>query len=55
MSEKEAARVVDLTGFSLILPHQATWHQKSVGRTNPRRQLSIQELRALLGLAREAL
>jgi hypothetical protein len=56
MSGKEAARAVDLTGLSLIFPHQATWREKSVrarelkaapvirsGQGAP--QLPVQELR----------
>jgi hypothetical protein len=29
MSGEEAARAVDLTGISIVLPHQATWREKN--------------------------
>jgi FlaA1/EpsC-like NDP-sugar epimerase len=63
MSGEEAARAVDLTGVSIVLPHLATWREKSMWAHEPKaapvlrssqfaEQLSVQELRALLGPAR---
>ena len=59
MSGEEASRAVDLTGVSIVLPHLATWWEKSVWAHEPKaapvlrssqfaEQLSVPELRALL-------
>lgn len=36
MSGEEATRAVDLEGISIILPHQATWREKSVWDHEPK-------------------
>jgi FlaA1/EpsC-like NDP-sugar epimerase len=66
MSGEEAQRAVDLTGVSIVLPHLATWREKSRWDLEPKaapvlrssqfaEQLSVPELRALLGTAKDAL
>jgi FlaA1/EpsC-like NDP-sugar epimerase len=36
MSGEEALRAVDLTGLSIVLPHLATWREKSVWDHEPK-------------------